>query len=295
MQDLEKISILRLTCVATSVCQQRPFAVSGTAPTSPTATLPRRALMPFFLCGLLLCLGMGMSPGVLLAGESWQAILDNAHYQKDYALSKATLESSRAGNEQNPEWLWRKARVIFVEAEGFKKGDARRNAGLDRSMELLKTALKLNPNSAGAHAWYGYTLGLKIESADPETQIKKAYEVKEHLDAAMKLEPNDANPYLALARWHFSLAELGWVTRKMAAALFAVPPEGSFVEAERLLKKAIACNPDIMGSYLWLAKTYLKKDNEAAARKVLEQGLTRRPTPYEAIHMPEIRKLLASL
>ncbi|MFM7200991.1 MAG: tetratricopeptide repeat protein [Myxococcota bacterium] len=227
--------------------------------------------------------------------SSWEEVLDKAHLQKDLSRVQAVLDEQAAANQRNSAWWTQRARLEFEKARLNPVRSSAYKQHFANALKYAKDATVLNPSSGRAHAWYAYILGAQIENADPETQIRNSFEIRTHLERGINLGERTADSYFALGRWHYGLADLGWVTRKMAASLYAEPPVGSFVEAARNLQKAIDVEPQKLSAYLWLARTKLKLDDEAGARKILEQALQVKNPLDDQNALVEIKKLLKSL
>ena len=63
-------------------------------------------------------------------------------------------------------------------------------------------------------------------------------------------------------------------SRRIASILFSEPPKGSFEEAQYFFEKSLQYNPDYIGTYYWLGKTYLKLDKKQKAVELFQVGVT---------------------
>jgi regulator of microtubule dynamics protein 3 len=61
-------------------------------------------------------------------------------------------------------------------------------------------------------------------------KIESAYKVKEYALKALAVDPHDASTLHVLGRWCFSVANVSWIERRLAATLIATPPESTFQE-----------------------------------------------------------------
>ena len=77
-----------------------------------------------------------------------------------------------------------------------------------------------------------------------------------------------------MGQWHYKLADLGRASRRIASILFSEPPRGSFEEAQYFFEKSLHYNPDYIGTYYWLGKTYLKLDKKQKAVELFKVGVT---------------------
>jgi len=61
--------------------------------------------------------------------------------------------------------------------------------------------------------------------------IVPRFRFQTHIDKALEILPPEASLYHLRARWCYSVADLSWLERKVAATLFAEPPKSSYEEA----------------------------------------------------------------
>ena len=108
-------------------------------------------------------------------------------------------------------------------------------------------------------------------------RIKNSYLIREHFAKACELNPTDATSRHLLGVWCFEICVTfeSWALRKVAAAIFATPPESSYEEALRHLQQAEAMEPGFYSqNTLYLAKTLLKlpagPENKELARGWLQ-------------------------
>jgi hypothetical protein len=68
-----------------------------------------------------------------------------------------------------------------------------------------------------------------------------------------------------MGRWCQGVANIGWMERKLASALFATPPESSHQEALEYFLKSHASYPDAVRNTFCIAECYaVLKDNKNA-------------------------------
>ena len=77
----------------------------------------------------------------------------------------------------------------------------------------------------------------------------------------IEILPNDEYCYNILGQWHYRLASLRGPSRRIASILFAEPPVGSFDQAKFFLERSLEINPNYIGTYYWLGKTYIELNN----------------------------------
>ena len=151
---------------------------------------------------------------------------------------------------------------------------------LDKSLHYITEAIKIDSTNGEIHKWYALAYGKKLENANIRTQIEGSKIIAFHSTEAIKKLPDDPYCYNVMGQWHYRLADLGKVSRKLAQIIFEEPPEGSFEVAESYFKTSIALEPEYIGTYYWLGKTYQKLGKADDALSVFKKGIKLLP-PYK--------------
>ena len=203
---------------------------------------------------------------------SVDALSATGEYQKELK----TLEDLVKNNPGDVEVLWRLARSHFDIADQTED-EAVHKAHFYPGFEAAKTALKLDPNSAKANHWYAVLTGKIGMLEGTKQKIINSYDVKKYAMRAIELDPTYDGTYHVMGRWHYELANLSWIERKIAGLVYETPPDGSFKESVQFFRKAIDAKPDEIRHYVWLAKALIEMDNDAEAKKVLNEALALNP------------------
>jgi len=98
-------------------------------------------------------------------------------------------------------------------------------------------------------------------------KILSAHKVKEYALRAIAVQPDDASTLHVLGRWCFSVADVSWIEKRLAATLIASLPESSFDEALSFFMRAHKSKEHFKSNALWIGHTYAKLKNKANARK----------------------------
>ncbi|KAL1006719.1 hypothetical protein UPYG_G00075870 [Umbra pygmaea] len=191
--------------------------------------------------------------------------------QADYLYSCGETEKLyqlllKYKDSDDAEFLWRLARasrdlslLAHITAE-------EKNKLTFGAFEYAKKALEKNEACFAAHKWFAVCLSDIGDYEGVKVKIGNSYIIKDHLERAIELNPKDATSIHILGYWCFAFAELPWYQRKVAAMIFASPPNATYEEALTFFLKAEEVDPNFYSkNLLMLGKTYMAmKDKEKA-------------------------------
>lgn len=169
-------------------------------------------------------------------------------------------------DSDDAEFLWRLARAS-------RDLSLMPNIAADRKKQLnyeafdyATKALEKNESCFAAHKWYAVCLSDLGDYEGIKVKIGNSVIIREHLERALELNPNDATSFHILGHWCFAFAELPWYQRKVAAVLFASPPTATYEEALEFFLKAEEVDPNFYSkNLLMLGKTYLMLNDQEKA------------------------------
>jgi len=167
--------------------------------------------------------------------------------------------------------LWRMARLQY-EMGRIAASDQDAMIFYQRAEKFARSAIANNPDSGEGYKWLAIALGAQTKESDTQAQIRLAREVKENIEKAIALAPEDDIAYLVLSRWHYKVSALGFMSRTITSIVYGGLPEASLSEAEKLLWQAIALRDRIAHRYN-LAKVYERMDRRVDAKMQLQKAL----------------------
>jgi tetratricopeptide (TPR) repeat protein len=150
------------------------------------------------------------------------------------------------------------------------------NIGLDYALR----ASVLAPNDSEAQLSPAISYGKMVPFQGIKEQTESARHIKDAVDKAIQLDPQNDLAWDVLGRWNKVLADVNGLQRAVGSLLFGELPTGSNVEAVSCFQKAIEINPNRLMHYIELGQTYAQMGKTADARRLIAKGLA----------MPDIEK-----
>ncbi|XP_010186618.1 PREDICTED: regulator of microtubule dynamics protein 2 [Mesitornis unicolor] len=176
--------------------------------------------------------------------------------------------------ENYVDFLWRLARSYGDLFDMTTDAEEKRKYVTDGKIKAEK-AVQLDATSAESHQWFAIMCGYMSQFESVQNKIRNGYLFKEHLDKAIELKPQDPFLYYLNGRWCYSVAQLSWIEKKVAAALFGTPPTSTIEEALQNFLKAEEMHPGYSKyNYVYLAKCYKDLGQKNNALKYCDSALS---------------------
>lgn len=196
---------------------------------------------------------------------------------------------------KNAEFLWRLAkstRNMSCIEEKHGNLENKKTYIFDAYSHAAR-ALELDERSAEVHKWYGILAGAKGEFLSTKERIHNGQLFKLHIDRALEIKPRDATLHHLLGRFCYEVAQLSWLERRVAAALFAEVPSATFEETLEHFMAAEKLRPSgWKENRLFIAKCYILMNDFSLASAWLEQAASAPSvTPDDEIVHKEIQEL----
>jgi len=156
-------------------------------------------------------------------------------------------------------------------ADTDDKGEKQRLCEL--ALAYGEKAAAAGPNNSDAQLSVAITCGKMLKLKSAREQVGVSRRIKESVDRAIKLDPNNDLAWYILGRWHQGYADLSTVRRAMGEMLFGKLPESTNADAAKCFERAIEANPKRLMHSIELGITYAKLGREEEARRLIEKGL----------------------
>jgi len=193
--------------------------------------------------------------------------LDDLETTQQFVQVFDELKEIHEKDPTNPQILFRFARAHWDLAEEKPKDGKYRQQQYTLGLELAQKAIQVDPNCGPAHKWVAIILSSMGEFIPTKEKILNAYKIKEHTEKAIAYDPKDATAYHILGSWCKTIANVGWMERKIASAIMAAPPESSFEEALKNYLKCHEIEPNFRRNIFAVGETYYLMKNYSEAKK----------------------------
>jgi tetratricopeptide (TPR) repeat protein len=195
------------------------------------------------------------------------------------------------GDGNRVEILWRMTRAECEMGRLAESGD-KALVYFQEAEKHARATIAEAPDRSDGYKWLAIALGAQAKYTDTETQVRLSWEIKENIETAINLAPNDDIAYLVLSRWHYKISALGLLARSFANIVYGGLPDGSLDEAEKLLLHAIELHDRIAHRYN-LARVYERMNLRQDAKHQYQQALILPVTfPEEAEEQAKAQKKL---
>ena len=187
--------------------------------------------------------------------QSLQALTDQKDYSEAYSFSKGMY----ASHPSNTIVMWRHAEAINNFMESFpndKANTERRLKLINEGVEAMDKCIQTKQEDGQCYSWRAVIGSKWGDMQSLKDKIKNSYKIKEYAERASELIPNDGTAQHVAGAFHYHVANLSWVERKIASTLFHEPPTGSFEDAAKHLEKAHVATPNFIRNALMLGDCY---------------------------------------
>ncbi|ETW08059.1 hypothetical protein H310_02426 [Aphanomyces invadans] len=290
-------AFLRMT-IRAHVCARR---VRGTAP---SFVLPGRHIAAPRVSLAVLMSGVFLaSTGAVTHARSRESAVavkaEELYNSPSYSRRELMqfLERAVDANPRDVGLLWRLARAKYDVATLPSTTPVEKKTLIYRARDVIQSALELDANDFAVHKWFGIVLSSIGEFEGSKVTIANSFIVRDHWLKAIELNPSDATSFNLLGRWCLTIADISWIERQLAAAIFGTPPRATYADALAYFLQADAISPGFWKkNSLQIAQTYLKMKDTAQAKDWLVRTLAVPvSTPEDKQVHDEAQTLLSTL
>lgn len=247
----------------------------------------------------LLLISAGVSTSLCQGNTDVSELLRQAEIKMNEADEPAAMELyEQAINEdpENYEALWNLS-LLYSKKGQRQELEEDMEQYFERGKELAQLTLDYHPEKTYSHYVFAVATGRLADISSPRERIRASEQIKEHVDIALELDPENEAAWHLLGVWHSRAANLSRAERWAANLLFGGAPEGaSNHEAERCLKRAIELDPGNILFHLDLARLYTTIERREEARDVLNRILELEPREIDdPEHLEEASEMLSEL
>ncbi|KAE9342057.1 hypothetical protein PF008_g10339 [Phytophthora fragariae] len=196
---------------------------------------------------------------------------DDLFEQEQHTESREYLKAELPKYPPSVEMLWRLARACNYLVDEKSNPDEKKALAFEGLAESEK-AYALNSDSAASNKWMAIMTSTVGNFRDLKEKIAGAYVIRDHIQRAIELDPTDATSHNILGQWCLAFADMTWIEKRAAAALFGTPPTATYEEAVQHFHAAEEISPGFWKKNVFLlAQTYMKmKRTKEAANWVLK-------------------------
>jgi len=180
---------------------------------------------------------------------------DELFEAKDFKKEHEILTNIHKEHPDDVEVLWRLCRSYFSLSEDTQDKNEKKEL-VTKGVDLARRGLELNDKHWATHKWFAILIGTLGEFIPTKEKIGNSFQIKEHALKALELKPDDGSVMHMLGKWCYAVANIGWLERTAASALFATPPSATFEEALEWFLKSQEAIPSVRNAIL-IGDTYV--------------------------------------
>jgi len=175
---------------------------------------------------------------------------------------------------QNAEAQWKMARALICQADISPL--EKQKSLYYRAVDAARQSIKIDERDNNGHTWLGAALGNIANYEGSRTKVKLCTAIKQELERALALNPNDDVALSILGSFYRALGNITWVERTLANTFLGSLPKGGFTEGEAAFKKAIQLSPNTLRHWFELGMLYQEwgKNGQALQTFQLAQQLS---------------------
>jgi tetratricopeptide (TPR) repeat protein len=144
----------------------------------------------------------------------------------------------------------------------------------NKAINYSERMKSLYPDSSQSYTYAAVSYGNMARFTGGKERLNYAKKIETNAKKAIQLDSNNAIPYIILGAFYREIARLSWIERIFANMLYGSVPDGSVEDSEKMLKKALDINPDIITANFQMALTYRSLKDEEKEKEYFKKVLS---------------------
>lgn len=169
----------------------------------------------------------------------------------------------------------------YCDLMALTNSTAGKKAILDLALQAALLAVKADPSNATAHASLAVCYAKSCAFAGLKTKLNYSRLFKAEAERAIALDPQQDIAWYLLGRWHYELANVGFLSRTVVKVVYGSLPKASYAEAIKNFSRAVELAPNRILHHAGLAQVYRRLGDSKNERAELALGIALSPVDRE--------------
>lgn len=200
---------------------------------------------------------------------------DELFRAQDYAGAMDAYISHTRAHSNDVEAYWRLARAAICAGDVSPAND--KETFYRKALAASEAAVRLDSLHSNAQCWYAVSLGYKALREGNRKKVELCRSIQKALSIAITIDPNNDVAYSIYGSFYRALGNINWVERQLADLLLGGLPDGGFVDAERMLKKAVELSPTTLRHRYELGMVYFDWGKQEQGKETFRSALNIQP------------------
>ena len=201
---------------------------------------------------------------------------DESYSKFDNAEALSYYEKAFETTPNNFDVLLRLVKTYNAAGEEFYEYRKRTEAEnyINKALDFADKFRNEFPDSSVVYTYLAMSNGNIALFKGGKEKVKYANLVEQNAKKSITMNSNAYLPYIILGIYYREIAGLSWIERTFANMFFGSVPKGSFEESEKMFRKALSFDQDMIVANFQLALTYKRMDREQDEKILLKKVLT---------------------
>ncbi|CAI5737903.1 unnamed protein product [Peronospora destructor] len=192
---------------------------------------------------------------------------DELFEQEQHAQTREYIKAELSKHPLSVDMWWRLARACNYLADEKRDSDEKKTLAYE-GLAAAEKAYALNSDSASSNKWMAIMTSTVGNFRGLREKIAGAYVIRDHIQRAIELDPTDATSHNILGQWCLAFADMTWIEKRAAAALFGTAPTATYEEAFQHFQTAENISPGFWKKNVFLlAQTCMNMNRTKDAEK----------------------------